>query len=64
MYLAVSFIGAEVLEKMAEKLHVKTMDLGWVATIMFLPILFPVVATALLLTAIANVFRRKRHEDA
>ena len=64
MYFAVSFIGAEVLEKMAEKLHVKMMNLGWVVTIMFLPILFPVVATALLITAIANVFKRKRHEDS
>jgi hypothetical protein len=64
LYIVGSFIGAEVLERIAKVLHVKMMNLGWVVTIMFLPILFPVVATALLITAIANVFKRKRYEDS
>lgn len=60
MYIVASFIGAEVLDIVAAKLHVKTINLGWAVTVLFLPVLFPIVAIALLLTAIANIFRRER----
>jgi predicted MFS family arabinose efflux permease len=62
MYLTISFVGAAVLEEIARVLHVKPINLGRAVTIVFLPLLFPIVVIALLIIAIVNTFKRKDNE--
>jgi len=60
-YIFMSFIGNVALEKLGKLLHTRPMRLGWILSVMFMPIIFPIVAAALLISAVPRIFERKRH---
>lgn len=62
VYICLSLIGRIALDKLARLLKIRPFRIGWIISLLVMPVVFPIVFVMLLATAlIARVSRRKNH---
>jgi len=61
IYIVVSLLGVVILERLAKILRVRNANLGLVASVALMPLLFPTMIVWFLIVTVANAFKRRNN---